>query len=72
MFLPQGPLESGLHPAGSVEQYAGSIIFPAKPRTHLAEFGKIAGNWRHIRINTDTAAARSRKDCSNIINWAAQ
>jgi hypothetical protein len=37
MFLPQDPLESGLYPDGSLEQYAGSIVFPAKPRTNPAE-----------------------------------
>jgi hypothetical protein len=47
MFLPQDPLESSLYPDGSLEQYAGSIVFPAKPGTNPAEFGKIAGNPRH-------------------------
>jgi hypothetical protein len=47
MFLPQDPLESGLYPDGSLEQYAGSIVFPAKPGTNPAEFGRIAGNRWH-------------------------
>jgi hypothetical protein len=37
----------------------GSIVFPAKLWTHPAEFGKIAGNRRHLCINTDTVTARS-------------
>jgi hypothetical protein len=56
MFLPQDPLESGLYPDGSVEQYAGSIVFPAKPRTNPAEFGKIAGNPAAPCSNTDAVA----------------
>jgi len=47
MFLPQDPLESGLYPDGSLEQYAGSIVFLAKPGTNPAESGKIAGNRWH-------------------------
>jgi hypothetical protein len=47
MFLPQDPLESGLYPDGSLEQYAGSIVFLAKPGTNPAESGKIAGNPWH-------------------------
>lgn len=40
-------LNQAFTPNGSAEQYADSIVFPAKPETHPAEFGKIAGNRRH-------------------------
>ena len=73
MFLPQGPACIKVFtPNGSVEQYLGSIVFSAKPGTRPAEFGKIARNQRHLRINTDAAAARSRMVAPDIINWAAQ
>jgi len=72
MFLPQDPLESGLYPDGSLEQYAGSIVFPAKPRTNPAEFGKIARNRRHpVSIPTLLRRAGGRLP-PDFINPAAQ